>query len=135
MPEYPDGVDEPVVTEGSDEDRDYIAWIVLGTTDPNFDVRVLRDFADRRIEPYLESVRGVSEINVLGGREREVQVRLDPVALALHGVTPSTFVQAIRDTNLNLSAGELHDGKRDVRLAHHRSVSVGRGRRRDGDRA
>ncbi len=114
--EYPENVDEPVVEATDSESRDYIAWIVFGTTDPSFDVRVLRDFAVDRIEPELERVKGIAEINVLGGRERELQVRVDPVRLAHNRITPVQFAQAIRDTNRNISGGELADGKLDVRL-------------------
>ena len=114
--DYPAGVDEPVISATDRESRDYIAWIVFGTTDPDFDIRILRDFALDRIEPALERVAGIAEINVLGGREREVQIRVDPVSLAQHGITPTRFAQAIRDTNQNISAGQRADGKLDVRI-------------------
>ena len=89
VPDYPENVDEPVIQATDRENRDYIAWVVFGTTDHDFDVRILRDFAVDRIEPALERVAGIAEINVLGGREREVQIRVDPVRLAHHGITPA----------------------------------------------
>jgi HAE1 family hydrophobic/amphiphilic exporter-1 len=116
VPDYPDNVDEPVIQATDRENRDYIAWVVFGTTDPDFDVRILRDFAVDRIEPALERVQGVAEVNVLGGREREVQIRVDPVRLAQRGITPGYFARSIRETNQNISAGRLADGKRDVRV-------------------
>ena len=116
VPDYPENVDEPVIRATDPENRDYIAWVVFGTTDPDFDVRILRDFAVDRIEPALERVAGIAEINVLGGREREVQIRVDPVLLAHHGITPAMYANAIRETNQNISAGRLADGKRDVRV-------------------
>jgi len=116
VPDYPENVDEPVIDATDAENRDYIAWVVFGTTDPDYDIRMLRDFAIDRIEPALERVPGIAEINVLGGREREVQIRIDPVLLAQHRITPTQFVAAIRDTNQNISAGELADGKLDVGL-------------------
>ncbi len=116
VPDYPDNVDEPVVQATDREHRDYIAWIVFGTTDPDFDVRVLRDFALDRIEPALERVAGIAEINVLGGRERELQIRVDTASMAQFGVSPTEFARVIRDTNQNISAGQLADGKLDVRV-------------------
>ncbi|MHC4305751.1 MAG: efflux RND transporter permease subunit, partial [Planctomycetota bacterium] len=116
VPDYPQNVDEPVIQATDRENRDYIAWIVFGTTDPDFDVRILRDFAVDRIEPALEREEGIAEINVLGGREREVQIRVDPVRLAHHGVTPTQFARAIRETNQNISAGRRTEGKLDVRI-------------------
>jgi HAE1 family hydrophobic/amphiphilic exporter-1 len=116
VPEYPDTADEPVVEATDPENRDYIAWIVFGTTDPGLDIRTLQDFAEDRIKPILERVPGMSEIGVLGGREREAQIRFDPVLLAHRGITPSELVEAIRRTNLDVSAGELADAKLNVRL-------------------
>ncbi|MHC4108798.1 MAG: efflux RND transporter permease subunit [Planctomycetota bacterium] len=116
VPDYPENVDEPIIQATDRENRDYIAWIVFSTKDPDFDIRVLRDFAMDRIEPALERVTGIAEINVLGGREREVQIRVDPVRLAQYGITPTQFARAIRDTNQNISAGRLADGKLDVRV-------------------
>ena len=116
VPDYPDNADEPVVEASDPESRDYIAWIVLGTTDPEFDVRTLFDFAEDRVKPAIERVAGVSEVNVLGGREREVQIRFDPVHLAQRGITATGLVSAIRGANRNISAGEVPDGQSDVRV-------------------
>lgn len=116
VPEYPENADEPVVNASDPESRDYIAWIVLGSTDPAFDVRTLQDFADDRVKPAIERVPGVSEVNVLGGREREVQIRFDPVHLAQRGITATQLVSAIRGANRNVSAGEVPDGRSDVRV-------------------
>ncbi|MHC5007722.1 MAG: efflux RND transporter permease subunit, partial [Planctomycetota bacterium] len=116
VPDYPENVDEPVIQASDRENRDYIAWVVFGTSDPDFDVRILRDFAIDRIEPALERLEGIAEINVLGGREREVQIRVDPVQLAHYGIAPTQFARAIRDTNQNISAGRRAEGKLDVRI-------------------
>jgi HAE1 family hydrophobic/amphiphilic exporter-1 len=116
VPDYPENVDEPVIQATDRENRDYIAWIMFSSTDPDFDVRTLRDFAIDRIEPALERVEGIAEINVLGGREREVHIRVDPVRLAHHGITPTQFARAIRETNRNISAGRRAEGKLDVRI-------------------
>lgn len=114
--DYPDTVDEPVVEASDPENRDYIAWIVFGSSDASLDIREMQDFALDRLKPRLEQVPGISEINVLGGREREAQVRFDPVRLAQRGITPGALVSALSGTNRNVSAGQLVDGRFDVRL-------------------
>jgi len=113
---YPENVDEPIVEATDFENRDYIAWIIFETTDPSLDVRSLQDFVVDRVKPALERIEGVSEIGVLGGRERETQVRFDPVLLAQRGVTPGEIVNALRRTNVNVSAGELNDAKTRLRV-------------------
>jgi len=116
VPSYPENVYEPVVEISDPHNRDYIAWIVFETTDPELDIRTWQDFAEDRIAPVLERIDGMSEINVLGGREEEVQVRFDPVRLAQHGVGIPQLIQALRQTNRNISGGEVPEGKSDVRL-------------------
>ena len=116
VPSYPENVDEPVVEASDRMNRDYIAWIIFGSTDPNLDIRTLQDFAEDRIKPALERVEGMSEVGVLGGYEREAQIRFDPMLLAQRGVTPAELVQAIELTNRDVSAGQVQDAKSDVRI-------------------
>jgi HAE1 family hydrophobic/amphiphilic exporter-1 len=116
VPSYPVGVDEPVIEASDPDNRDYIAWIVLSCGDPTLDVRTLQTFAEDRIKPVLERVAGVSEINVLGGREREVQVRFDPRLLAQRGIGVSELAEALRRANRNVSGGAVAEDKADVRL-------------------
>ncbi|TVQ51325.1 MAG: efflux RND transporter permease subunit [Phycisphaerales bacterium] len=116
VPSYPQNVDEPVIDASDPSNRDYIAWIMFETDDPDFEISTLQDFAEDRIKPIFERVAGMSEINVLGGREREVQIRFDPIRLAQHRITATQLVDAIQRANRNVSAGELVEGKLDVRV-------------------
>lgn len=116
VPGYPEGVDEPE-TEGVDpESIDYIAWIGLSSTDPDFDATTLYDFMERRLRPRLERVPGVSEVGVRGAREAEVQIFVDPTLLSQRGITYAQLVEAIELSNENYSGGLLPDGKNDIRV-------------------
>jgi len=116
VPAYPDDVDEPIITDADADASKAIAWVIFDSTDSDFDMQSLFDFADDRVKPMLERVPGVSRINVYGGREREVHVRVDPVALAERGVTFNELRAALQFENINVSAGDLADGIRDVRV-------------------
>ncbi len=116
VPEYPSGVDEPVIEASDPDTKDYIAWVVLETTDPVLDIRDLQDFTLDRVVPIFERIPGMAEVNALGGREREVQILFDPTALALRGLSVDRMVAAIQSTNQNRSAGEVAESQSDVRL-------------------
>jgi HAE1 family hydrophobic/amphiphilic exporter-1 len=116
VPDYPDGVDEPVVEASDPDNRDYIAWVLLRTDDPDFDIRTLQDFAEDRLKPRLERIPGMAEVNVLGGRERETQVVYDPELLAAKGITPADLARALRQQNRDVSAGALEQAKSNVRV-------------------
>ncbi len=116
VPDYPENADEPVVEDSDPENRDYIAWIIFSSTDPGFDMRTMQDFALDHMKPAMERVPGVSEVNAMGGVERELQIRFEPLDLAHRGVTSTQLVNAIRGANRNVSAGELAEGKSNVRV-------------------
>ncbi len=114
--DYPDDVDEPTITPSESSVESPIAWIIADSQNPDFDIQSLFDFADKRIKPRLERVPGVSKVNIYGGREREVHVRINPVELAQRGITFADLANALRQDNINVSAGDLHDGRLDVRV-------------------
>lgn len=116
VPGYPTGVDKPVIEDVDPESVDYIAWIGLSSTDTKFDATTLYDFMNRRLKPRFERIPGVSQVGIAGAREAEVQIRVDPTALAQRGITYAELVQAIQVTNENYSGGLLPDGKNDIRV-------------------
>lgn len=121
VPEYPDNVDEPIVEAGDPNSEDFIAWIVLSSEDPAFNIRHLQQFAEERIKPEFERVPGIAEINVLGGVEREAQVLVDPVRLAQLSIPVGKLIDRLTQQNADASAGQIKEGKLDVRVR-----SVGR---------
>lgn len=116
VPSYPEGVDEPQIEDFDPESVDYIAWIGLASTDPNFDATTLYDFMERRLKPRFERIKGVSQVGIRGARESEVQIRVDPVALAQRGITYAELTQALQFNNGNFSGGKLPEGKSDIRV-------------------
>ncbi|MEM9588275.1 MAG: efflux RND transporter permease subunit, partial [Planctomycetota bacterium] len=98
------------------ESVDYIAWVGLSSTDPNFDATTLFDFMDRRMRPVFERIPGISQVGMLGARESETQVIVDPVELAARGVTYQDLVDALDVNNANFSAGRITNGKNDLRV-------------------
>ncbi|EAQ79157.1 efflux RND transporter permease subunit [Blastopirellula marina] len=116
VPGYPIGVDQPQIEDFDPESVDYISWIGLASTDPNFDATTLYDFMERRLRPRFERINGVSQVGIRGAREREVQVRVNPTALAQRGITYAELVAALQMNNGNYSGGKLADGKSDIRV-------------------
>ncbi len=114
VPEYPPDVDEPTVAAADSAEDSPIAWIMLRAPEGE-DQRLpqLFNFAEDSIKPYLDRVEGVASTSVYGGREREIQVRVDAGDLAARGLTFRQLEDALRAQNANLSAGTVEQGKRD----------------------
>ena len=79
---------------------------------PDQDLTKLRRFCEDFIETQLERVEGVSNSNVVGGREEELQVVVDPHQLAARQLTLADVRDVLRKTNRNTSGGDFWEGKR-----------------------
>lgn len=120
--DYPDEVEEPAIKAADGASENAIAWIIIDLPEdkapnhPGFDVTTLYDSLDKEVKPYLERIDGVAEVNIFGGREREVRVLADSNALAQRGLNHLDVVSALRGENRNVSAGTIAEGKRDYRV-------------------
>jgi HAE1 family hydrophobic/amphiphilic exporter-1 len=114
--EYPEDADEPKVEEGEAGPGSPIAWLLLTSDMPGFDVQTLGDLAEDRIKPALERAEGVSEARIYGGREREVHIQFDPEKVAQRKITFTQLGEALRQENVNVSAGNLKEGRYDPRI-------------------
>lgn len=116
VPGYPEGVLRPVVEPVDPESVDYISWIGLASTDPSFDPARLADFMERRMQPRFDRVPGISQVGIRGAVQSELHIVVDPVAMANRRITYSQLQSAILAANVDLSAGRIEEGKRDIRV-------------------
>lgn len=75
-----------------------------GTPYTATDLRVVQDWI---IKPQLRNVPGVTEINSIGGHERQFQVAPIPERLLAYGLTFANVVQALERNNANVGAGYI----------------------------
>lgn len=78
----------------------------------DLDVTKLRRFAEDEIEARFERVPGISQSNVIGGLEDELQVVVDPEELAARQLTILDVRRVLRGQNADTSAGNFWEGKR-----------------------
>ncbi len=110
--EYPLEADRPVI-RSVDVRGSAMAWFILKPLPgKDIDIDTLHDFAEDFIKPRFERVPGVASSNVFGGQEREMQVIVDPDALAARGITLIEMAQVIDKENENISGGDFEEGKR-----------------------
>lgn len=76
------------------------------------EVPKLQRFAEDYIESAFERVAGVSNANVLGGREEECQVIVDPTKLAARSLTIDDVRRVLGAQNKDTSGGDFWEGKR-----------------------
>jgi hydrophobic/amphiphilic exporter-1 (mainly G- bacteria), HAE1 family len=75
-----------------------------------------RDLADEVILPRLRQVDGVGQFILPGGRQREVEVRVNPRSLADRNLTIGEVVRVLRENNRDIRGGPLELGRREYRV-------------------
>ncbi len=74
------------------------------------------EYADKHIRRRLENLLGVGQVNVVGGRERQINVWLDPEALRAYGMTATEVKAAVAAQNLSVPGGTVESGPVDYTL-------------------
>ncbi|MHB2156461.1 efflux RND transporter permease subunit [Calditrichota bacterium GD2] len=109
----PEEASEPL-TFAFDPSMMPINFILISS--PTMGPAELRQLGEDRIEPLLERVEGVATVETQGGLERQINVRLDPVKLAAHTLSPVDVVRAIRSAGGLLPAGSIETSTTNFNL-------------------
>ncbi|MET4618335.1 cobalt-zinc-cadmium resistance protein CzcA [Stenotrophomonas sp. 2619] len=110
--QIPDGLDPQLgpISTGLGEifmytiDADPKARKPDGTAYTATDLRTLQDWV---IRPQLRNVPGVTEVNTIGGFQRQVHITPDPARLRALGFTLEDVAQAVEANNQNVGAGYI----------------------------
>ena len=111
---YPLDAERPVISAGGSGPSGAITWIMLEPLPDrdDLDIERYRDYAEEVVKTALERVPGVSRSNIYGGYDRQLQVIVDPQAMAARQITVQDLAQALTRENANTSAGTFDEGKR-----------------------
>ena len=72
-----------------------------------YDATALRTLQDWIIRPQLRQVPGVTEVNTIGGYEKQFHVTPDPARLLAYGLAFEDVVKALEKNNANVGAGYI----------------------------
>lgn len=111
---YPVNVDQPSIRSSSFSENAFMYFAItpLKGNPLNLDLDMITDFVDDNVRTQMERVNGVSEVQLRGGAERQIQIFVDAAKLAQRGITLTEVRNAIQARNSDTSAGDLDDGKR-----------------------
>jgi HAE1 family hydrophobic/amphiphilic exporter-1 len=110
--DLPRGIEPPTV-EKLDPDASPIMTLSLAS---NRTVREMTEYADKVLRRQLESVTGVGQVVILGGRKRQINVYLDGDKLRAYNLTVAHVSQALQVQNLEVPGGRIEEGARTVTL-------------------
>jgi HAE1 family hydrophobic/amphiphilic exporter-1 len=76
----------------------------------------LYDVASNQIQPALESVPGVGQVNISGGLQREIEIQVDYARLAAYNVTVQQITTALSAANVSVPSGSLPVGTQTINI-------------------
>jgi HAE1 family hydrophobic/amphiphilic exporter-1 len=109
LSKLPAGLDPPVVQK-FDVGAAPVMSLALSGALP---IRDLTKLADDLVKTRVQKIPGVGAVDLVGGREREIHVLVDPARLAGHGLTVQDLSGALQAQNLELPAGRIEEGQRE----------------------
>jgi HAE1 family hydrophobic/amphiphilic exporter-1 len=112
LPLLPRGIEQPTV-EKLDPDAAPIMTLSVAS---NRSVREMTEYTDKVLRRQLESVDGVGQVVILGGRKRQIQVNLDGSKLRAYNLTVAQVSAALQTQNLEVPGGRIEEGARTVTL-------------------
>ncbi len=101
----PDDAQDPMVMKF---DFEQFPVVTLALTGP-YDVNELFRIAEDDLVDPLSQVPGVADVEITGGRRRELHVLLDHVRLRAYGVSAAQVAAALRAANIEVSAGDVRE--------------------------
>ena len=110
LPDLPVDVEQPVV-EKLDPDSSPVLYAALSADRP---IRDISEFADKTLRRELESLSGVGQVTIVGGRLRQINLWLDPLRLRAYNLTAAEVTRAVANQNLQLPGGNLGQGSREL---------------------
>ncbi|HUQ30861.1 MAG TPA: efflux RND transporter permease subunit [Pyrinomonadaceae bacterium] len=108
--DLPDTAEQPIVQK---LDTDAAPVLRIAISAPR-SLREVTDVADKQIKERIESLNGVGQVQIVGGRTREIQIWVDPDKLRAYNVTVAEVAGAVRAQNLEVPGGRVDEGTREL---------------------
>src|SRR5262245_1092774 len=85
----------------------FLMVVHLVSTDGRYDTLYLRNYMRLHVKDELARLPGVGDAQIFGGGDYAMRIWLDPDKVASRGLTAGDVVRAIREQNIQVSAGQL----------------------------
>ncbi len=112
LPLLPRTVQQPRVDK-IDPDAAPVLSVTLSADRP---IRDVTEYADKTVRRQLESVDGVGQVLVLGGRQRQVNIWLDADRLRAYNLTVNDVARTLQTENIEVPGGRVDQGSHSLTL-------------------
>jgi len=112
LAQLPQGTNQPVVSKLDIGAGAVVNIVVSG----NQDLIDLTQFAKKKIKENIETVSGVGSVNIVGGREREIHIIINPMKMASLNLSTKQLKDAITQQNIEIPGGSVELPTKDFVL-------------------
>ena len=109
---FPDGTEAPVVLKLDMDAAAVLNVVVTG----NRDIIELTELAKKQVKEVIENTSGVGSVSVVGGREREIHVTLDPLKLYSLQIPITGVTSALAQQNFEIPGGKVEQNHNSYSL-------------------
>lgn len=111
--DLPTDIDRPIVEKYDPLVAPVMELVLSGE---NIDSLELYEYADKSLKEKLTSISGVANVEIYGGKERQINITLDPELMRRYYVTIADVVQEISLKNKNIPGGLLEKDRDSVSI-------------------
>jgi HAE1 family hydrophobic/amphiphilic exporter-1 len=104
-----------------------LMFAALASRDGRYDALYLSNYASLHIKDQLLRLEGVGSVMIFGAGDYSMRIWLDPDLLKARGLTTSDVINAVREQNIQVAAGQIGQSPSDLRQAFQYAINV-RGR-------
>ena len=126
LPLLPKTIQQPTV-EKFDPDAAPVLTLAVSANKP---VRDITEYADKTLRRQLESVNGVGQVVVSGGRSRQINITLDAGRLRAYNLTVTDVSRALQAQNAEIPGGRVEAGSDRAHAPNARASRIAAGVRR-----
>ncbi|MBA2125417.1 multidrug efflux RND transporter permease subunit [Hyphomicrobium methylovorum] len=84
-----------------------LMYVSLYSPDNTYDTLYLRNYLTLNVKDELSRIVGIGDVGVYGAGDYAMRIWLDPSKVAARGVTATDVLNAVREQNVQVSAGQL----------------------------
>jgi hydrophobic/amphiphilic exporter-1 (mainly G- bacteria), HAE1 family len=100
----------PTIAKDDPDSDPVLSLLIAGGSD----LRETTEIADKQIKRTLETVNGVGEVDLTGGRIRQIRVFADAEKLDAYGITINQLESAIQNQNVEVPGGTIRRGASEM---------------------
>ncbi|MEP6901315.1 MAG: efflux RND transporter permease subunit, partial [Actinomycetota bacterium] len=112
IPNLPDTAEQPTVQKLDTDAAPVLRIVVSAPTS----LRDVTEVAKHQIKERIESINGVGQVSIVGGRERQINVWVDPDKMRSYNVSAAEISNALKIQNVEFPSGRLDEGQTETSI-------------------